>query len=95
VASNTITIGTYAGNDAIVAFARLYQTNVVIHQLNSPFLLVNINGIGLWLWYLMPLSTIFQLFCGSQFYWWMKSEDPENTTNLPQVTDKLDHILWY
>jgi hypothetical protein len=25
----------------------------------------------------------------------MKPEDPENTTNLPQVTDKLDHILWY
>lgn len=37
---NLSTIGTYAGNDAIVAFARLYQTNVVIHQLNSPFLLI-------------------------------------------------------
>jgi hypothetical protein len=59
---NLSTIGTYAGNDAIVAFARLYQTNVVIHQLNSPFLLVNINRIGLWLWCLMPLSTIFQFY---------------------------------
>lgn len=28
--------GTYAGNDAIVAFARLHQLTVVIHQLNSP-----------------------------------------------------------
>lgn len=37
---NLGTIGTYAGNDAIVAFARLYQINVIIHQLNSPFLLV-------------------------------------------------------
>lgn len=37
---NLSTIGTYAGNDAIVAFARLYQTNVVIHQLNAPFLLI-------------------------------------------------------
>lgn len=37
---NLSTMGTYAGNDAIVAFARLYQVNVVIHQLNSPFLLI-------------------------------------------------------
>ena len=29
-------MGTYAGNDAIVAFAKLYGLNVVIHQLNSP-----------------------------------------------------------
>ena len=28
--------GTYAGNDAIVAFARLHGLNVVIHQMNSP-----------------------------------------------------------
>ncbi|XP_060074418.1 OTU domain-containing protein 3-like [Ylistrum balloti] len=33
-------IGTYAGNDAIVAFARLQQVNVIIHQLGSPFLLI-------------------------------------------------------
>lgn len=28
--------GTFAGNDAIVAFARNNQVNVVIHQLNNP-----------------------------------------------------------
>ncbi|XP_052821455.1 OTU domain-containing protein 3-like [Mya arenaria] len=33
-------MGTYAGNDAIVAFARLHQVNIIIHQLNSPFLLI-------------------------------------------------------
>lgn len=32
--------GTYAGNDAIAAFARLHQVQIVIHQLNSPFLLI-------------------------------------------------------
>jgi hypothetical protein len=62
--------------------------------LNVDIFLIQHIGLG-GLWCLTQLSTIFQLYRGSQFSWWRKPEFREKMTDLSQVNGKIYHVKCY
>ena len=43
----------------------------------------------------MVFNWIFQLYRGGQFYCWREPEYYKETSDLPHVPDKLDHMMLY
>ena len=75
--------------------SNIYQPTAVELKITASTGKHNTNSYmkGLGFRWLTPLSTMFQLYRGSQFYWWRKPEFPEKSTDLPQVAYKFYRIM--
>ena len=76
----------------ILCFSTMGRNGLILIYLHlrviNEFVSVRLTK-GLGLGFLTPLSTIFQLYYVSQFYWWWKPEHTEKTTDLTYVTDNV------
>jgi hypothetical protein len=57
-------LGTFFNSNALRIIQAKFDSNWLSDVRREDLL----KSLGLWLWCLMPLSTIFQLYHGSQFY---------------------------
>ena len=73
---------------------RFFQLYMWIFTMLPPYyFLFNVDIYNRELWYLTSLSPIFKLYRGGQFFFY--GEYPGKTINLPEVTEKLYHIMLY
>lgn len=57
------------------------------HVCPADFVIIFVFRLFVCLWFLTPLSTLYQLYRGGQFHWWKKPQ------YLPQITDKLYSVF--
>jgi hypothetical protein len=78
----------------LLAVNRCYLVQYVWIPRNYTTIIIYPYVLNIWfdLLCLTPLSAIFQLYHGDQFYWWKKPEYPERTTDHGQATGKRYHL---